>query len=77
VIFLVLLFAFKHKKTYAIIFFPFAVSLFISTLYLRYHYFIDMIAGFLLAIIVFFLGPRLNNWWEGNRVTQETFDSVE
>ncbi|MGB1806215.1 MAG: phosphatase PAP2 family protein [Flavobacteriaceae bacterium] len=77
VIFLILLFAFKHKKTYAFIFFPFAVSLFISTLYLRYHYFIDMIAGFLLAIIVFFLGPRVNNWWEENRTTQAAFDSVE
>ena len=43
---------------------PFAISLFFSTLYLRYHYFVDMIAGFLLAIIVFYFGPILNNWWE-------------
>ena len=64
VIFLILLFAFKHEKIYAYIFFPFAIALFISTLYLRYHYFVDMIAGFLLAIIIFFLGPVINNYWE-------------
>ena len=64
VIFLILLFAFKHNKSYAFLFLPFAISLFFSTLYLRYHYFVDMIAGFLLAIIVFYFGPILSNWWE-------------
>ena len=64
VIFLILLFAFKHEKIYAYLFFPFAIALFISTLYLRYHYFVDMIAGFLLAIIIFYLGPVMNNSWE-------------
>ena len=64
VIFLILLFAFKYQKTYAIIFLPFAIALFISTLYLRYHYFIDMIAGFILATAMFYLGPIINNYWE-------------
>ena len=64
VIFLILLFAFKYEKIYAYLFFPFAIALFISTLYLRYHYFVDMIAGFLLAIIIFYLGPVMNNHWE-------------
>ena len=69
IIFLILLFAFKQSRTYAFFFLPFAISLFISTLYLRYHYFIDMIAGFALAAIIFYLGPRLNNWWEEKRVS--------
>ena len=64
VIFLILLFAFKYQKTYALIFLPFAIALFISTLYLRYHYFIDMIAGFILATAMFYLGPIINNYWE-------------
>jgi len=68
VIFLILLFAFKHQKVYAFLFLPFAIALFVSTLYLRYHYFVDMVAGFFLAIIVFFLGPILNNWWERKRL---------
>jgi membrane-associated phospholipid phosphatase len=67
IILLILLFAFKHKKTYGFIFLPFAVALFISTLYLRYHYFVDMIAGFLLAIVMFYSGPLLNKWWEMKR----------
>ena len=69
IIFLILLFAFKQSKTYALFFLPLAISLFISTLYLRYLYFIDMIAGFALAVIIFYLGPRLNNWWEEKRVS--------
>ena len=64
VILLILLFAFKHEKIYAFMFFPFAIALFFSTLYLRYHYFVDMIAGFLLAIIIFYLGPIINDHWE-------------
>ena len=67
VILLIQLFAFKHEKIYAYLFFPFAIALFISTLYLRYHYFVDMIAGFLLAIIIFYLGPVMNNHWEKKR----------
>jgi membrane-associated phospholipid phosphatase len=69
IIFLILLFAFKQSRTYALLFLPFAISLFISTLYLRYHYFIDMVAGFALALIVFYFGPRLNKWWEAKRVS--------
>ena len=64
VIFLILLFAFKHQKVYAFLFLPFAITLFISTLYLRYHYFVDMIAGFILATMVFYLGPTFNKYWE-------------
>ena len=62
IIFLILLFAFKQSRTYAFLFLPFAISLFISTLYLRYHYFIDMVAGFALALIVFYFGPRLKSF---------------
>ncbi len=69
IIFLILLFAFKQSRTYALLFLPFAISLFISTLYLRYHYFIDMVAGFALALIVFYFGPRLNKWWEEKRAS--------
>lgn len=64
IILLILLFAFKHEKIFGFLFLPFAIALFISTLYLRYHYFVDMIAGFLLAITMFYSGPILNNWWE-------------
>lgn len=76
VIFLILLFAFKHKRSYAFLFLPFAISLFFSTLYLRYHYFVDMIAGFLLAIIMFYFGPILNNWWEIKKNNKNTYPNT-
>jgi membrane-associated phospholipid phosphatase len=63
IIFLILLFAFKHNRFFGWVFLPFALSLFASTLYLRYHYFIDMIAGYALATAMFFVGPKLHRWW--------------
>jgi len=38
---------------------PFIVSLWVSTVYLRYHYVVDCIAGLLLAPVCFFLANRL------------------
>ncbi len=67
IILLILLFAFKHNRMYGFVFLPFAVALFISTLYLRYHYFVDMIAGFVLAVVMFYSGPHLNKWWKMKR----------
>ena len=63
IILLILLFAFKYKRSFGLLFLPFAISLFISTLYLRYHYFVDMIAGYILAILMFLIGPKLYRWW--------------
>jgi membrane-associated phospholipid phosphatase len=63
IILLILLFAFKYKRSFGLLFLPFAISLFISTLYLRYHYFVDMIAGYILAILMFLIGPKLHRWW--------------
>ena len=34
-----------------------------STMYLRLHYVIDVIAGIGLAILVAYLGPRVNDWY--------------
>tara|TARA_B110000444_G_scaffold91671_1_gene86617 strand:- start:4725 stop:5153 length:429 start_codon:yes stop_codon:yes gene_type:complete len=67
IILLILLFAFKHKRSFGLLFLPFAISLFISTLYLRYHYFVDMIAGYILAISMFLIGPKLHRWWSMKR----------
>lgn len=37
--------------------------LIISTVYLRYHYVIDLIAGALLMIFTIWSAPKLFNWW--------------
>lgn len=60
---LTLLFAFKYQRWFFYILLPLAISLFFSTLYLRYHYFIDMIAGYILAIFMFYIGPKIESYW--------------
>lgn len=34
------------------------------TMYLRFHYVVDVIAGIALALLSAHLGPRLNDWWD-------------
>jgi membrane-associated phospholipid phosphatase len=61
---LVLLFAFKYEKKIFYPFLPLALGLFLSTIYLRYHYGIDVICGWILGLICFRLGADLNRWWK-------------
>ncbi|MBI9066295.1 MAG: phosphatase PAP2 family protein [Salinivirgaceae bacterium] len=60
---LTLLFSFKYLRWFFYIVLPFAISLFIATLYLRYHYFIDMLAGYVLALSMFLFAPKLESAW--------------
>ena len=40
------------------------ISIVISTIYLRYHYAVDLMAGFVLALFVFLIHEALARWWE-------------
>lgn len=42
---------------------PFVLGLWVSTIYLRHHYFVDLLAGWLLAPVALLLAPRLDRWW--------------
>jgi len=42
---------------------PVAVGLWASTIYLRHHFVVDLLAGFLLAPVAYVLSPRLDAWW--------------
>jgi membrane-associated phospholipid phosphatase len=42
---------------------PFVVGLWASTIYLRHHYTVDLIAGFLLAPVALWTAPRVDGWW--------------
>jgi membrane-associated phospholipid phosphatase len=54
-----LYYAWKHReKTLSLILLPLVSMLIFSTVYLRYHYVIDVIAGVLLAILTITLAPR-------------------
>ena len=40
------------------------VLLIISTVYLRYHYVVDIIAGIVFAVVTLWSAPKLFEWWE-------------
>jgi len=56
--FLVWLYAFRNSRRLFWILSPFILSLWVSTIYLRYHYLVDVLAGLILAPVCFFLA----NW---------------
>ena len=58
-----LMFAARYLRWFFWAMLPFALSLFAATIYLRYHYVVDLLAGFALAIFVFWLGPVLESAW--------------
>ncbi len=49
------------------VYLPLTVSLWFSTVYLRYHWVVDVIAGWALATLVVILVPVLNQWWDERR----------
>ncbi len=59
-----LIFAWRHGKVLFIIYLPLILSTWLATVYLRWHYLVDILAGFLIAIIALILAPTLNDWWE-------------
>jgi len=67
----VLLFAYKHsKKTFWVIL-PLVLLLWISCIYLRQHYLIDIPAGWFLALACFYAVPRISKWWNEHWVKNE------
>lgn len=58
-----LLFAWKYVRPLFWILLPFCTGLILSTIYLRHHYVVDLLAGFVLGIIMFIVGPKIDSWW--------------
>jgi membrane-associated phospholipid phosphatase len=56
-------FAFTYRRPLFWIYLPISIVLIFSTVYLRYHYVIDVVAGFAFAGITMLFGPRLWAWW--------------
>jgi hypothetical protein len=53
----------RYEKFLFYLFFPIICALILSTIYLRYHYVIDLLVGMTLAIGCMIFGPRLHRWW--------------
>lgn len=50
---------------------PLAIGLYVSTLYLRVHYAVDVAAGLVTAVIALYLAPRINRWWHSQQESSE------
>lgn len=59
----VLIFAWRRARRFFVIYLPIALVLFVSTVYLRYHYGIDVIAGLATAVLGTLLGPPIERAW--------------
>jgi membrane-associated phospholipid phosphatase len=59
--FVVWLYAWRNSKRLGWILAPLVLSLWVSTVYLRYHYLIDCVAGFILAPCCFWLANELSH----------------
>jgi len=53
----------RYKKILFCVLFPLVCGLILSTVYLRYHYVIDLMAGTALAILCVLVAPRLYKRW--------------
>lgn len=61
----VLIFARRFRRWAFLAYLPVAIGLYVSTMYLRMHYAVDVAAGFVTAFAAVALGPRLDRWWSG------------
>jgi membrane-associated phospholipid phosphatase len=58
-----LAFAWRYLRFWFYALLPFVAGLWASTIYLRHHYAVDVIAGWALAPVAIVLAPRLDGWW--------------
>jgi membrane-associated phospholipid phosphatase len=62
---LALVYAWRHVRPAFWALLPFVLGLWVSTVYLRHHYVVDLVAGWALAPLAFWVAPRLDRWWSG------------
>ena len=59
----VLYLANRYERKVFYVSLPFVCGLILSTIYLRYHYVIDLFVGTAIALCTMAVGPRLYSWW--------------
>ncbi len=64
VMLLSMILAWRYHRWFFWIQLPFGVGLVLGTVYLRHHWVVDILAGFVLAFFFYWAGPRLERWWE-------------
>jgi membrane-associated phospholipid phosphatase len=64
--------AHRYKLRTRKILYTFGILLIISTVYLRYHYVIDVLGGIVFVWLTLWSAPKLFRWWEAGRTIGET-----
>ena len=67
IVLMVLYLACRYEKFLFYVFFPIICGLIFSTVYLRYHYVIDLFAGVTFATASLIIAPRFYRWWNAER----------
>ena len=62
IVLMVLFLAYRHEKVLFYIFLPIICGLILSTVYLRYHYVVDLMVGVAMAVGCVIIGPTLYRW---------------
>ncbi|MBI5026753.1 MAG: phosphatase PAP2 family protein [Nitrospirae bacterium] len=60
----VLYLAYKYHKKLFYLYLPVILALLVSTVYLRYHYAVDVLGGIVLSVFTIYLGEWYYNYWE-------------
>ena len=60
-----LTYAWKYSRGYFPVLLAFVIPLLVSTVYLRHHWVVDLLAGMALVPWVRFITPRFDRWWRG------------
>jgi membrane-associated phospholipid phosphatase len=58
-----LVYAWRYLRRFFWVLVPFVLGLWVSTIYLRHHYFVDLVGGWLLAPLAMWVAPRVDGWW--------------
>lgn len=74
-------FAFKYKRFLFWCLLPVNIGIIAATIYLRYHYVTDVIAGLMLAAFCVWAAPHVNNFWyrhvTGDHVLEDYPDRLD
>jgi len=63
IVLMVLYLAHRYERILFYVFLPVVSGLVLATVYLRYHYVIDLMVGAALAVFCVTIGPRFYEWW--------------
>ena len=59
--------AWRFTRRLFFVLLPVTLGLWVSTIYLRHHFVVDLFAGFALAPAAYVLAPKLDAWWTARR----------